>query len=101
MVVKGSHKHLKRFFEETGGFREEQDSGERNLYVFFVSFLVEDVSFCESADGLLYDSYRYTQSDLEWFLKQPGCEIIKVETTPGSLVLWESRSVPTPFIQLS
>lgn len=68
VVVKGSHKHLKRFFEETGGFREEQDSGERNFY-------------------------RYTQSDLEWFLKQPGCEIIKVETTPGSLVLWESRTI--------
>lgn len=38
-------------------------------------------------------SYTFTEADIEWFHKQPGCTEIKVETEPGDLVLWDSRTV--------
>lgn len=68
-LIKGSHNLVKKFFEETGGIKDEQDS------------------------GVGRNGYRYTHSDVEWFLKQLGTEIVKIEAEAGSLILWESRVV--------
>ncbi|GAA6031394.1 hypothetical protein JCM8097_005640 [Rhodosporidiobolus ruineniae] len=68
VVLKGSHAVVRRFFEETGGPKAKQDYGHRNYYEF-------------------------TADDLKWFRQQPGVEEIKVETQPGDLVLWDSRTI--------
>ncbi|GAA5972513.1 hypothetical protein JCM11641_001878 [Rhodosporidiobolus odoratus] len=67
VVLKNSHKLVKRFFDETGGPKEAQDSGHRNYYEF-------------------------TEEDIKWFRQQPAVEEIKVETQPGDLVVWDSRT---------
>lgn len=38
-------------------------------------------------------SYTFTDADLQWFKRQPGVEEIKVETSPGDMILWDSRLV--------
>ncbi|GJN89574.1 hypothetical protein Rhopal_002561-T1 [Rhodotorula paludigena] len=68
VVLKGSHKLVKRYLDDHNGYKAEQDWGESNYYTF-------------------------TEADIEWFRKQPGCTEIKVETEPGDLVLWDSRTI--------
>ncbi|GAA6033237.1 hypothetical protein JCM8097_003010 [Rhodosporidiobolus ruineniae] len=68
VVLKRSHALVKQFFDETGGVKEKQDWGHRNYYEF-------------------------TAADLKWFRQQPGVEEIKVETQPGDLILWDSRTI--------
>ncbi|GAA5869113.1 hypothetical protein JCM8547_008700 [Rhodosporidiobolus lusitaniae] len=67
VVLSKSHKLVKRFFDETG-VKQEQDWGHRNYYTF-------------------------TPEDIKWFQQQPGVEEIKVETQPGDLILWDSRTI--------
>lgn len=38
-------------------------------------------------------SYTFTEEDIRWLKKQPGVEEIKVETSPGDLILWDSRTI--------
>lgn len=38
-------------------------------------------------------SYTFTDEDVKWFSRQPGVEEVKVETEPGDLILWDSRTV--------
>ncbi|GAA5842214.1 hypothetical protein JCM11251_000130 [Rhodosporidiobolus azoricus] len=68
VVMKKSHNLVKRFFDEQDGYKAEQDWGESNYYTF-------------------------TEADLEWFYQQPDCVEIKVETEPGDLILWDSRTI--------
>ncbi|GAA5821777.1 hypothetical protein JCM11251_001020 [Rhodosporidiobolus azoricus] len=68
VLLTKSHNLVKRFFDETGGPKEKQDWGHRNYYEF-------------------------TQEDLKWFKQQDGVEEIKVETQPGDMILWDSRTV--------
>ncbi|GAA5900921.1 hypothetical protein JCM6882_005979 [Rhodosporidiobolus microsporus] len=67
VVLKRSHALVKQFFDETG-VKAEQDWGTRNYYTF-------------------------TDEDIKWFRQQPGVEEIKVETQPGDLILWDSRTI--------
>ncbi|GAA6023650.1 hypothetical protein JCM10207_005098 [Rhodosporidiobolus poonsookiae] len=67
VVIKRSHALVKRFFDETG-VKEKQDWGARNFY-------------------------QFTEADLAWFRKKEGVEEIKVETEPGDLILWDSRTI--------
>ncbi|BGP50830.1 hypothetical protein JCM10450v2_006756 [Rhodotorula kratochvilovae] len=41
----------------------------------------------------LLPRYTFTDDDLLWFKRQPGVEEIKVETSPGDLILWDSRTI--------
>ncbi|GAA5994438.1 phytanoyl-CoA dioxygenase family protein [Rhodotorula paludigena] len=68
VVLKGSHKLVKRYLDDHDGYKPGQDWGESNYYTF-------------------------TEADIEWFHKQPGCTEIKVETEAGDLVLWDSRTI--------
>jgi ectoine hydroxylase-related dioxygenase (phytanoyl-CoA dioxygenase family) len=38
-------------------------------------------------------SYTFTPEDVKWFERQPGVEEVKVESEPGDLILWDSRTV--------
>lgn len=67
VVVPGSHLRQKEFFAATGGIKAEQDSGERNYYT-------------------------YSEQDMEWWTEQ-GHEVLKVESQPGDLILWDSRTI--------
>lgn len=67
-VLKGSHLLHEQHFAETGGFRPEQDSGERE------------------------NGYNFTAQDADWF-RARGCEEAKVCAGEGDLILWDSRTV--------
>ncbi|GAA5861975.1 hypothetical protein JCM1840_006894 [Sporobolomyces johnsonii] len=66
VVVKGSSNKIAQYFAQ-GGFRQEQCMGPRNFYTF-------------------------TEEDMRWFASE-GCETIKLNAEPGSLILWDSRTI--------
>ncbi|GAA5874066.1 hypothetical protein JCM3774_001597 [Rhodotorula dairenensis] len=68
VLLRGSHKLLPRFFAETGGVKADQSWGTLNYYTF-------------------------TPEDVKWFERQPDVEEVKVESEPGDLILWDSRTV--------
>lgn len=67
-VLKGSHLLHEEHFAATGGFRPEQDSGERE------------------------NGYNFTAADAEWY-RSRGCVVEKVCAGEGDLILWDSRLV--------
>lgn len=60
-VLKGSHLLHKEHFESIGGFRPEQDAGEKE------------------------NGYNFTAQDAEWY-KSKGCEAVKICANEGDLI---------------
>ena len=67
-VLRGSHLLHEEHFSATGGFRLEQDSGERE------------------------NGYNFTHANADWF-RAAGCDEVKVCAGEGDLILWDSRLV--------
>lgn len=67
-VLKGSHLLHKQHFTAIGGFRPEQDTGEKE------------------------NGYSFTVDDAAWYNAQ-GCEEVKVCAGEGDLILWDSRLI--------
>lgn len=67
-VLKGSHLLHEEHFAATGGFRPEQDSGEKE------------------------NGYNFTAEDAGWY-RARGCEEAKVCAGEGDLILWDSRLI--------
>ncbi|WRT70419.1 uncharacterized protein IL334_007417 [Kwoniella shivajii] len=67
-VLKGSHKVHQEYFESVGGFKLDQDAGEKE------------------------NGYTYKVEEMDWF-KKKGCEEIKICAGAGDLILWDSRTV--------
>lgn len=61
MVLKGSHRHHEEHFAQIGGFRPEQDRGEKQNY------------------------YSYIPEDVDWY-RAKGCEEVKVCAGEGDLI---------------
>lgn len=60
-VLKGSHMLHQKHFESIGGFRPEQDAGEKE------------------------NGYNFTAEDADWY-KSKGCEEIKICANEGDLI---------------
>ncbi|KKY37934.1 putative phytanoyldioxygenase [Diaporthe ampelina] len=67
-VLRGSHLLHEEHFAAKGGFRPEQDSGERE------------------------NGYNFTAGDADWY-RARGCEEAKVCAGEGDLILWDSRLI--------
>lgn len=67
-VLKGSHLFHKQHFISIGGFRPEQDTGEKE------------------------NGYSFTVEDAAWY-KDQGCEEIKITAGEGDLIIWDSRLI--------
>lgn len=61
VVLKGSHRHHEEHFAQLGGFRPEQDSGEKE------------------------NGYLYIPEDADWY-RAKGCEEVKVCAGEGDLI---------------
>ncbi|KUI66788.1 hypothetical protein VM1G_02266 [Cytospora mali] len=68
VVIKGSHLLHEERFAAIGGFRAEQDAGEKE------------------------NLYHFTADDVAWY-KTRGCEEIKVCAEEGDLIVWDSRLI--------
>ncbi|KAJ4417683.1 hypothetical protein N0V82_006044 [Gnomoniopsis sp. IMI 355080] len=68
VVLKGSHRHHEEHFAQLGGFRPEQDMGEKE------------------------NGYLYIPEDADWY-RTKGCEEVKVCAGEGDLILWDSRTI--------
>lgn len=67
-VLRGSHLFHEEHFASIGGFRADQDSGEKE------------------------NGYNFIPEDAEWY-KSKGCEEVKICAGPGDLILWDSRLI--------
>lgn len=71
-MLKGSHRHHEEHFAQLGGFRPEQDQGEKQ------------------------NGYLYIPEDADWY-RAKGCEEVKVCAGEGDLI----REYPSVYLPQS